>query len=257
MPKLNSVIGLTTCVAALAVATSLISAPASAAVSPSVPSGVTRTAVALANRAGFADISANRLVKSAPANAVPLTPALVVALNPTKSAAFSTKGVTINGKAADGSVTVVRQGGFGVVTDRHANVEYRYKTFMVPGTKLVKATDGGLDQLSRAGQFVGHIDAAYALDSAGTKFPASYSYDSATHELVVRANTTAAKGDVFIDPSWRCWMTAGAYGIGWIVAVAGWVFTDGTAAWAMWALRAWFGVSYNAANVVAKACALH
>lgn len=188
---------------------------------------------------------------------MPLTPTLAIVLKPTTAPAFTDGHVMITGETADGTAQVVELGGFAVVTNRHDRLEFHYKTISAANTTLVRSADGGMDEKTSAGKIVGHIDPASAIDSTGVPIPASYSYDSTNHEIVVQADTTHAIGAVFIDPSWRCWAVAGAYGAGWVVAAAAWIFTDGGTVWAAWALRAWFGLSFNAADAVARACTLH
>jgi hypothetical protein len=226
-------------------------------------SGMATSAVRLANLAGFARIGQSQLTEGAPITALPLTPGLIINLGSSYGVTLEDRagGVAITGAAADGSVTVVKANrsglGFGIVTDRHALLKYEYKAILAPGTTIKPTRDGGFSQVNAAGAVIGHVSPAYAIDSTGKRLPASYSFDSATDELIVNTDATHAKGAVFIDPSWKCWATASAFGALWILAAAAWVFSDGTAAWAAWALRAWFGLSLNAANTTAKACALH
>jgi hypothetical protein len=41
-----------------------------------------------------------------------------------------------------------------------------------------------------------------------------------------------------------------------VLAAAAWLLSDGIVTYIAWALRVWFGLSINAANTIAKACAL-
>lgn len=240
--------------AALAAAT--VSAETAQATTTNTPQppALVRTAETLAHRTGFTDQTGAALRRTAPVRAVLLTPGLAVMLDVAPGAAFTDGRITINTPAADGTVTVAEPGGFGIVTTDHKAVQYRYTTAAAPGTTLVGATDGGLDQVDAAGHAVGHIDAAFAIDSAGTRLPASYSYNPASRQLVVTADTTHAVGAVFIDPSWHCWAIASAYGLGTLVIAAAWLFSDGSVSWVAWALRTWFRVSFNAADSIARAC---
>ena len=249
--------------AASVVVTGMTGSANAAVASEPTFSAMASSAVRLTNLTGFAHIGQDQLTKSVPVTAIPLTPGLVIHLGSSRGATLADRsaGVAITGTAADGSVTVVKANetglGFGIVTNRHTQLEYRYKAILAPGTMIKPAADGGLDQFNGAGAVIAHISPAYAIDSTGAHLAASYSFDSRNQELIVKADTTRAKGPVFIDPSWRCWATAGAYGAAWILAAAAWIFTDGTAAWVAWALRVWFGLQLNAANNIAKACALH
>jgi hypothetical protein len=224
-------------------------------------SKITVSAVKLTNLAGFAHISQAQFKRSAQVTAIPLAPGLIVNLGSSDGETLidPTAGVAITDSSAGGSATVVKANasgfGFGITTTQHARLEYHYKTVLAPGTTIKPAADGGLNELNSAGEVIGHISPAYAIDSTGARIPASYGFNSRNNELVVKANTTHARGAVFIDPSWHCWVTASFYGAAAIVAAAAWIFTDGTAAWVAWALRAWFGLSINAANSIARACA--
>ena len=219
------------------------------------------SAVKLANLAGFAHIRPGQLKKSAPVTAALLTPDMAIQLTAYRGSALVDQpaGVAITGAAADGSVVVLKANrsglGFGIVTNRHSLLTYRYKAILAPGTRITAAPDGGLDQVNAAGVVVDHISPAYAIDSTGTKMRASYRFDSLTDELMVEADSTYAKGAVFIDPSWHCVAIASFYGAVWVLAAAAWLFSDGVgAAFLAWALRAWFGLSLNAANSIARAC---
>jgi len=116
--------------------------------------------------------------------------------------------------------------------------------------------DGSLQQTDPAGANLGRIEAANAVDSTGASQPASYTYDNQRHQLIVRADTRKATGATFIDPSWRCYATASVYGVGWIVAAAAFIF-----GWPIpyvdAAIVAWTRISYGAADVIARQCALH
>lgn len=245
---------------ASAVATGISGTANAATASGPKLSAMVSSAVHLAKLARFAQIDQGQLTKSAPITVIPLTPGLVVDLGSSGGATLAEPavGVAITGTAADGSVTVIKANesglGFGIVTNRHTRLEYRYKVILAPGTTIKPAADGGLNQINAAGAVIGHISPAYAIDSTGAHLPASYSFDSRHYELVVKADTTHAKGAVFIDPSWHCWAVASLYGAAWILVVAAWIFTDGTAAWVAWALRTWFGLSLNAANSISRAC---
>lgn len=229
-------------------------ATAQASVSRQHPSGLTVAAARLAARAGFtAEDSATQLTPTASISSIEVTPLLSVDLGTVSGSAYRDGQATIN-PSANGSATVVEPGAFGIVTTRHGVLEYAYKVTTAPGTSLVPASDGGLNQADKAGHVLWHIDAAYAIDSTGAQLPASYSYDAATHQLLVKADTTKAHGAVFIDPSWKCWATASAVGLVWLVAAFGWIFTDGGETWVIWALRAWFGISLGAADRIARAC---
>ncbi|GAA5036917.1 hypothetical protein GCM10023258_39880 [Terrabacter aeriphilus] len=248
--------GFVTAVTVAALAASLTSGQAASAASPaSSLNQQAQSAAQLANKANFAKIEVGRLRPTTSSGVVPITPTLAVKVgNPTP--ALTDGHVTIS-TSTNGTTVVAQVGGFGVVTKKHANVEFRYSTIMPSGASLVPAADGGLDEKNSTGKVVGHIDAAYAVDSSGAAIPASYGYDKAAKELVVKADTTNAKGAVFIDPSWRCYATAGAYGAVWVLAAAAWLFTDGSVVFVMWALRAWFGLSFGAADAIARACTLH
>jgi hypothetical protein len=247
-------------VAASVVAAGMTSPANAAGVSGPRLSPMVSSAVKLANLAGFAHVGLDQFKASVPVTAIPLTPGLVIDVGKSGGTELAdpAAGVAIIRGAMNRTITVTKANGsglgFGIVTSRHAHLEYRYKAILAPGTVVKPAADGGLNQVNDAGVVIAHISPAYAIDSAGARLPASYSFDSRNHELIVKADTTHAKGAVFIDPSWRCWATAGFYGAAWIVTVAAWIFTDGTAAWVSWALRAWFGLSINAANSIAKAC---
>jgi hypothetical protein len=218
-------------------------------------SGLIRDAITLSARAGFATIDLQRLTTSAPKATVALTPTLAVKLHAAKAPAMTDGQVSLT-PTADG-VEIAQPGGVAIVTGTHAELEFRYTTIAPEGTALAPATDGGLNELNAAGHLIGHIDPALAIDQSGQHLPASYGYDAGRHELVVRADTTAARGAVFIDPSWQCYAVAGAYGAVFVLAAAAWLFTDGSVVFVMWALRAWFGLSFNAANAIARACTLH
>src|SRR2546430_804840 len=146
------------------VATSSVAA-SQATASPSGPDHLTDSALALANQAGFAHIDTARLTMTKSIAALPVTPTLAVVLPRTVAPALTDGNTVINGKAADGSVVVAQPGGFGVVTDRHAQVEFRYKTVSNAGTTLVASRDGGLDEKNSAGVLLAHIDPASAIDS--------------------------------------------------------------------------------------------
>lgn len=244
----------TSTVLAAAVVTALVSAPTSAGAAG--PDSTTAEVIDVVETAGFADIDPAALRATDPLTSVSLTPTLAISL-PGVASAATDGATTINGTAADGAVVVARTGGFGVVTDDRGQLEYRYPVVAASGTTLVPATDGGLDEVSSTGTVVGHVDPAYAVDSTGRRLPASYGYDTATRELVVRADTTAAQGLVFVDPSWKCYAVAGAYGLGALVVIAGWIFvTRGVGvSWMSWALRTYYRVTPGAADAIARACA--
>jgi hypothetical protein len=245
--------------AVLVAAVAAVSAPGTAQAQTVArgPSGLQKSAITLSGAAGFAHINQSKLHQTTPVGMVQMTPTLAIKLQPSTTTAFTDGNVTINGRATDGTVTIAKLGGFAIVTDRHANLTYRYKTALSPGMTLVQSADGGIDERTTTGTVVAHIGAAFAIDSAGAKLPAAYTYDARKGELVVTADTRLAHGATLIDPSWRCWATASAIGLSWVVAAAAFVFTDGGAAWVAWALRVWFGLSYNAADTIARACALH
>jgi hypothetical protein len=249
------------------ITTSVIAAGMSSAASASAapaprPSTAALSAVRMADLAGFADVSQSQLTPSAAITALPLTPDLIIRLGPAHGTALADQaaGVAITGTGNDGSVVVAKANragfGFGIVTSRHGILGYSFKALLAPGTTIKAAPDGGLNQVSATGAVIAHISPAYAVDSAGTRLPAAYSFDARSSELIVKANTSHAKGTVFIDPSWRCVLTVSGIGLGWLLAAAAWLFSDGVGASFMyWALRTWFGLSVNAANIITRACA--
>jgi hypothetical protein len=250
-----------------AIAVSVIAAGMSSAASASAASAprlstAASSAVHMADLAGFTDISQSQLTSSAAITALPLTPDLIIKLSPAHGTALADQaaGVAITGTGNDGSVIVAKANktglGFGIVTSRHGPLEYSFKALLAPGTTIKAAPDGGLNQVSATGAVIAHINPAYAIDSAGTRLPASYSFDSRSRELIVKANTSNAKGAVFIDPSLKCVLTVSGIGLAWLLVAAAWLFSDGVGASFMyWALRVWFGISINAANTVTRACA--
>ncbi len=251
--------------AGVMIAACMVAAGASgvaSAATPSTPrlSGMVSATIKLANLAGFAHISRDQLATHAPIETFALTPEMAINLGAPRSDSLVVRaaGIAITNSGPPDTVTIFKEtesdSGFGIVTERHAHVEYRYHAILAPGTTIKTGPDGGLFQVASNGRVIGYISPAYAVDSVGAHLPASYTFDSRDHVLIVKANTTHAKGAVFIDPSWHCWATATLYGAAWIVAVAAWVFTDGTAAWVAWALRVWFGLQLNAANAIARAC---
>lgn len=247
-------LGILACSLAIVLTVTTAATSAEASTAPMQPTASQRTAAQLSSTAGFTPRGDAKLTKTSAVSAVPLTPFLVADLATAPGPAYADGPAIIDPPSADGSVIVVEPGAFGIVTNRHAVVEYSYKVSEAPGTTLINSTGGALDQINAAGRVVGHIDPAHAVDSTGAKMAASYSYDTATHELIVKADTTTAQGAVFIDPSWKCWAVASAIGLAAIVVAAGWLFTDGTESWVIWALKTWFRVSPNAANIIAKAC---
>lgn len=192
-------------VTAVLLATGTPATPAVA--SPDRPVDVAET-VALTGLTGFADVESDELVPTAPVTSVPVDGHLSIVLPSSGTAALADvdDGVVINGRADDGTITVVKGGtgssGFAVVTGEHGTVEHRYPVRLGAGTTLVRAADGGLDHVDAGGAVLGHIEPAYAVDSTGAPMPAAYAFDAATDELVVTADTTTATGAVLIDPYW-------------------------------------------------------
>jgi hypothetical protein len=168
--------------------------------------------------------------------------------------AYSVGYITVGSGKRGGVAIVTKPGGFGVVTAKHARIEFKFLTTTTAGATLVNARDGGLDVRTATGRVVAHISAARAIDSTGKSVPASYQYDGRSHELVVKADTTQATGLVFIDPSWGCYASLAGYGLMWLAVVAGWLF-----GWSFpgmdWALVTWFRIAPSVADRVARSCA--
>ena len=129
--------------------------------------------------------------------------------------------VIMNGEMAGSSDRVVIvPAGFGVITETHGQVEYRFTAELDPGMKVQTMPDGSLAIVNIfTGAIEGLIDPAYAIDEAGQSHPASYQYDRVTSELVLTADTTDAEGSVFIDPSWACKIKLAGLGLLFLVGV--------------------------------------